>query len=89
MAYVAIKGGGQAIAESAQVMEFFRTEQGEDGSPLTLDDIKHQLRFIHSRILSEGGLYHPDLAALALKQNIGDPLEASFMLRATGRQNLG
>jgi len=82
MAYVAIKGGGQAIAESAQVMEFFRTEQGEDGSPLTLDDIKHQLRFIHSRILSEGGLYHPDLAALALKQNIGDPLEASFMLRA-------
>lgn len=82
MAYVAIKGGGRAIAESAEVLEYFRTAQGEEGSPLTLQDIKHQLRFVHSRILSEGGVYHPDLASLALKQSIGDPLEASFILRA-------
>jgi alpha-D-ribose 1-methylphosphonate 5-triphosphate synthase subunit PhnI len=82
MAYVAIKGGGKAIAESAAIMEFFRTAQGGEGSPLTPADIEHQLRFIHSRIISEGGLYHPRLAALALKQSVGDPLEASFILRA-------
>lgn len=82
MAYVAIKGGEAAIAASAEIMEYLRTEQGEQGDPLGLDDIRHQLRFLHSRILSEGGLYHPDLAALALKQSLGDPLEASFTLRA-------
>jgi alpha-D-ribose 1-methylphosphonate 5-triphosphate synthase subunit PhnI len=32
--------------------------------------------------LSEGGLYHPDLAALAIKQSAGDTLEAAFYLRA-------
>jgi alpha-D-ribose 1-methylphosphonate 5-triphosphate synthase subunit PhnI len=32
--------------------------------------------------MSEGGLYSPFHAALALKQTLGDPLEASFYLRA-------
>jgi alpha-D-ribose 1-methylphosphonate 5-triphosphate synthase subunit PhnI len=34
-----------------------------------------------SRVISEGGLYHPQLAALALKQFQGDTLEAAFALR--------
>lgn len=82
MAYVAIQGGGKAIAESARLREYLRTQQGEQGLPLSLEDIKHQLSSLHSRILSESGLYHEDLAALALKQSMGDPLEASFALRA-------
>ena len=82
MAYVAIKGGEQAIDGAAQLTEYLRTAQGEKGSPVSLEDIKHQFRQLHNRILSEGGLYHPDLAALALKQSLGDPLEASFALRA-------
>ncbi len=38
--------------------------------------------FLHSRILSEGGLFHPKLASLAIKQSLGDTLEAAFALRA-------
>jgi alpha-D-ribose 1-methylphosphonate 5-triphosphate synthase subunit PhnI len=82
MAYVAIQGGAEAIRQSAQLMEYLRTEQGAEGRPVAVGDIKHQLRSLHSRILSESGLYHEDLAALALKQTMGDPLEASFALRA-------
>ena len=82
MAYVAIQGGARAISESGRLMEYLRTEQGPNGRPVELEDIKHQLRNLHSRILSESGLYHEDLAALALKQSMGDPLEASFALRA-------
>jgi len=82
MAYVAIQGGQHAIEEAARLSEYLRTEQGVEGKPVSLDDIKYQLRGLHSRVLSEGGLYHPDLAALAIKQSMGDPLEASFALRA-------
>ena len=82
MGYVAIKGGTQAIEGAADAMEFLRTAQGESGRPLDLDTIECQLRFLVSRILSEGGLYHPRLAALAVKQSLGDTLEASFALRA-------
>jgi alpha-D-ribose 1-methylphosphonate 5-triphosphate synthase subunit PhnI len=40
------------------------------------------LRFLVDRVLAEGGVYAPELAALAIKQAAGDPLEASFLLRA-------
>lgn len=82
MGYVAIQGGRRAIEEAACLCDYLRAEQGEAGLPVSLDDIKHQLRGLHSRVLSEGGLYHPDLAALAIKQSMGAPLEAAFALRA-------
>ncbi len=82
MGYVAIKGGGQAIAGASALQEYLRCEQGESGTPLDSDTIEHQLRYLHSRILSEGGLYHPQLASLAIKQSLGDTLEAGFALRA-------
>lgn len=82
MGYVAIKGGGQAIAGAEKLLEFIRTRQGEAGDPLDLDTIENQLYFLHSRIISEGGLFHPKLASLAIKQSLGDTLEAAFTLRA-------
>jgi len=82
MAYVAIKGGAKAIQESSRLLEYLRTQQGVHSRSIELDDIACQLRNLHSRILSESGLYHDDLASLALKQSLGDPLEASFTLRA-------
>ncbi|WP_367025715.1 carbon-phosphorus lyase complex subunit PhnI [Methylococcus sp. ANG] len=82
MGYVAIKGGGRAISGAAGVLEFLRTRQGESGQPLDVHTIHHQLSLLESRVLSEGGLYHPELAALAIKQSLGDTLEASFALRA-------
>lgn len=82
MAYVAIKGGRAAIAGAAQAAEFLRTGGAETEAPLKLDTIEQQLRLLVSRVVSEGGLYHPRLAALAIKQFQGDTLEAGFALRA-------
>lgn len=82
MAYVAIQGGEEAIRQADRLREYLRTQQETDGRPLELDDVACQLGALHSRILSEGGLYHEDLASLALKQSMGDPLEAAFALRA-------
>jgi len=82
MGYVAIKGGAEAINGAEQALEILRTSEGDKGSPLTLSTIEHQLRLLTSRIISEGGLYHPKLAALAIKQAQGDTLEAAFALRA-------
>ncbi|MFP4259165.1 MAG: carbon-phosphorus lyase complex subunit PhnI [Desulfovermiculus sp.] len=82
MAYVAIQGGEEAIRQADRLREFLRTRQGEKSRPVELGDIACQLEALHSRILSEGGLYHEELASLALKQSMGDPLEAAFALRA-------
>ncbi len=82
MGYVAIKGGGRAIKGATAVLEMLRTSEGDRGTPLSLDVIETQLRLLTSRVLSEGGLYHPPLAALAIKQMQGDTLEAAFTLRA-------
>jgi alpha-D-ribose 1-methylphosphonate 5-triphosphate synthase subunit PhnI len=82
MGYVAIKGGGQAIEGSKAVLDYLRTRQGGTAQPLDGETIEHQLRLLHSRVLSEGGVYHPRLASLAIKQAQGDTLEAAFALRA-------
>ncbi len=82
MGYVAIKGGGKAIEGAAAATEALRTAEGQSGTPLALSAIEHQLRLLTSRVVSEGGLYHPRLAALAIKQMQGDTLEAAFALRA-------
>jgi alpha-D-ribose 1-methylphosphonate 5-triphosphate synthase subunit PhnI len=82
MGYVAIKGGGRASEGSHAAVEAMRTAEGDAGTPLTLSTIEHQLRLLTSRVVSEGGLYHPRLAALAIKQMQGDTLEAAFALRA-------
>lgn len=82
MGYVAIKGGGKAIEGAAAATEALRTAQGARDEPLELTAIEHQLRLLTSRVVSEGGLYHPRLAALAIKQMQGDTLEAAFALRA-------
>lgn len=81
MSYVAIKGGKAAIDAAAAATEFMRSKNAKD-EPLTLSAIEEQLRLLTSRVVSEGGLYHPRLAALAIKQFQGDTLEAAFALRA-------
>ncbi|MFZ5579855.1 MAG: carbon-phosphorus lyase complex subunit PhnI [Pseudomonadota bacterium] len=82
MGYVAIKGGGRAIAGAEQALDALRAAEGAHGVSLPLSALEHQLRYLHGRVLSEGGLYHPQLAALAIKQMQGDTLEAAFALRA-------
>jgi alpha-D-ribose 1-methylphosphonate 5-triphosphate synthase subunit PhnI len=82
MGYVAIKGGKAAIEGAAAATDYLRACGSEQGEPLALDAIEGQLRLLVSRVVSEGGLYHPKLAALAIKQFQGDTLEAAFALRA-------
>lgn len=79
--YVAVKGGEQAILNSWRLLAEAR--RGDPAVPeLTLAQIRNQLGLAVDRVMAEGSLYDPELAALALKQAQGDALEAIFLLRA-------
>ncbi|NWJ47226.1 MAG: carbon-phosphorus lyase complex subunit PhnI [Chloroflexi bacterium] len=80
MGYVATKGGTEAVLKAEQLVEYFRL-RGET-EPIKIEQIKSQFRLAVDRAMSEGSLYAPELAALALKQSEGDAVEASFLLRA-------
>lgn len=79
--YVAVKGGEQAIENSIRLLAERR--RGDAAVPeLTPAQIREQLRLALDRVMAEGSLYDPDLAALALKQARGDAVEAAFLVRA-------
>ena len=81
MAYVAVKGGERAIRNAHAWMEAER--RGDPSVPaLELAQIRAQLGRAVDRVMGEGSLYDPDLAALAIKQAQGDLIEAAFLLRA-------
>ena len=79
--YVAVKGGERAIANAHQwLSEMRRGDTLFDA--LSLDQIREQLALSVARVMAEGSLYDPDLAALAIKQARGDLIEAIFLIRA-------
>lgn len=79
--YVAVKGGETAIANAHALLASRR--RGDTSVPaLTLDQIAGQLSLGVDRVMGEGSLYDPELAALAIKQSRGDLIEAVFLLRA-------
>jgi alpha-D-ribose 1-methylphosphonate 5-triphosphate synthase subunit PhnI len=79
--YVAVKGGAAAIEASWALLAAER--RGDPALPeLSAAQIREQLRLAVDRVMSEGSLYDPELAALALKQASGDLTEAIFLLRA-------
>ena len=79
--YVAVKGGEQAIDNAHALLAERR--RGDPSIPeLSVEQLQQQMPLAVSRIMSEGSLYDPQLAALALKQAAGDMLEAIFLLRA-------
>lgn len=80
MAYVAVKGGRQAIEQACRYREFERMPGSS--RPLDVKQIVEQLGPLVDRIMGEGSLYAPDLAALSIKQAGGDTFEAAFILRA-------
>ncbi|RRH76628.1 carbon-phosphorus lyase complex subunit PhnI [Falsigemmobacter faecalis] len=79
--YVAVKGGERAIdAAHAWLAE---ERRGDPAVPdLSPAQIREQMSLAVNRVMAEGSLYDPDLAALALKQARGDLVEAVFLLRA-------
>jgi alpha-D-ribose 1-methylphosphonate 5-triphosphate synthase subunit PhnI len=79
--YVAVKGGEAAILNSYRLLA-----QQRRGDPalaeLSVEQICEQLRLAVDRVMTEGSVYDPQLAALAIKQSAGDLVEAIFLLRA-------
>ena len=79
--YVAVKGGETAILNSYKLLEEQR--RGDTSLPeLTVDQIRQQLKLSVDRVMTEGSVYDPKIAALAIKQASGDLIEAIFLLRA-------
>lgn len=79
--YVAVKGGEAAITNAHRLLADRR--RGDRSVPaLTLAQIAGQLSLAVDRVMAEGSLYDPELAALAIKQARGDLIEAVFLLRA-------
>jgi alpha-D-ribose 1-methylphosphonate 5-triphosphate synthase subunit PhnI len=78
--YVAVKGGEQAIA-NAHALLAQRGRGSEDTAELDSEQVRGQLGVLVSRVMAEGSLYDPDLAARAIVQSQGDVLEAITLLR--------
>ena len=79
--YVAVKGGEAAIDAAHALLAEKR--RGDPGIPeLDCAQIREQLSLAVDRVMAEGALYDPNLAALAIKQARGDLTEAVFLLRA-------
>ncbi len=79
MGYVAVTAGEEIIERAEQLFEKQRIDEDEE---LAVDQIDGQLSRLTGQAMSEGGLYAPQLAALAVKQAQGDTVEAAFLLRA-------
>jgi alpha-D-ribose 1-methylphosphonate 5-triphosphate synthase subunit PhnI len=80
MGYSAVKGGLAAISAAELLVR--HPQLAADEPALDTRQLEHQLGQAVDKIMSEGGLYDPALAALALKQAEGDLFEAAFLLRA-------
>jgi alpha-D-ribose 1-methylphosphonate 5-triphosphate synthase subunit PhnI len=80
MGYVAVKGGSDAIHQAKELVEFYRIK--DQTPPITVEQIRTQMRLSVDKVVSEGGLYAPEYGAIALKQAEGDVFEAAFILRA-------
>jgi alpha-D-ribose 1-methylphosphonate 5-triphosphate synthase subunit PhnI len=79
--YVAVKGGEAAIDNAHRLMAEER--RGDRSVPdLALAQVEEQLGLAVDRVMIEGSVYDPGLAALAIKQAQGDLVEAIFLLRA-------
>ncbi len=79
--YVAVKGGEKAIRAAHKHLKDLR--RGDPAVPeLSVEQIQEQLWQSVDRVMNEGSVYDPELAALAIKQAAGDLTEAVFLLRA-------
>lgn len=79
--YVAVKGGEKAIDAAHEWLA--KTRRGNTASDaVAVAQIREQMKLAVDRVMAEGSLYDPELAALALKQASGDSIEAVFLVRA-------
>ncbi|MEZ8822930.1 carbon-phosphorus lyase complex subunit PhnI [Vibrio amylolyticus] len=79
--YVAVKGGEKAIRQAHQ-LQAKKRRGNRDLPELSVAQISEQLSGSVDRVMTEGGIYDKELAALSIKQAAGDLVEAIFLLRA-------
>ena len=79
MGYVAVSGGEQAIAASLDLLERERVAGGRSIDPSL---IVHTMPRAVEQVQSEGSVWAPEVAAIALKQAEGSIEEAVFLVRA-------
>jgi alpha-D-ribose 1-methylphosphonate 5-triphosphate synthase subunit PhnI len=80
MGYVAVTAGEDVIERAEQLFEKQRV--AGESEQLTVEQVDDQFSRLTAQAMSEGGLYAPRLAAIAVKQAQGDTAEAAFLLRA-------
>lgn len=80
MGYTSVKGGADAIAAAELLVQF--PTMDSDEQRVELRQVLHQFGAAVDQIMGEGGLYAPELGALAFRQAEGDMAEAAFMVRA-------
>ena len=79
--YVAVKGGEKAIANAHALLA--KRGRGEaDAARIDHVQVRDQMGVLVARVMTEGSLYDPDLAAKAMLQAQGDVLEAVTLLRS-------
>jgi len=78
MAYVAARGGEQAIQQAEQLFHLLNGPINGD----FVRSIERLMPYLVDRVMGEGSLYAPELAALAIAQSGGDLYEAVLLLRA-------
>jgi len=80
MGYVAVTASEDVIERAEDLFEKQRVD-GEE-TQISVSQTDEQFGRIVGQTMSEGGLFAPRLAALAVKQAQGDTAEAGFLLRA-------
>lgn len=76
--YVAARGGEDAIQSAERLYHELKAPFDAE----TVRAIERTMPYLIDRVMGEGSLYAPELAALALAQSGGDLYEAILMLRA-------
>ncbi|GAB3393223.1 carbon-phosphorus lyase complex subunit PhnI [Humibacter soli] len=79
--YVAVKGGEKAIANAHALLA--KEGRGDESAErIAHEQIAGQLAVLVARVMNEGSLYDPALAARAILQAQGDALEAVTLVRS-------
>jgi len=77
--YTAVRGGLDAI-QNAEALVAAMPHCSDN--PIDVRQVEAHLAIAVDRVMSEGGLIDPGLAAIAIKQAEGDLIEAAFLIRA-------
>jgi alpha-D-ribose 1-methylphosphonate 5-triphosphate synthase subunit PhnI len=80
MGYAAARGGHAAISAAEELVR--RSRLVAESPWLGTDQIIDRMRLAVDRVMGEGGLWSPELAAVALRQAEGDLIEAAHLLRS-------